>query len=77
MARYKLTITCEIDECYPLSAHTGLARSLIIDCCPQEFGIGETYSFCKMSDCKECWLRALSEGVKKDVAKHVYSRRVD
>ncbi len=76
MARYKLTISCEFDESYPLTAHTDAARSLINNCCPYKFGLGESYSFCKMIECKGCWFKALSEGVRADAAENVHVERL-
>lgn len=76
MARYKLTISCEFDTAYPMTAHTEEARALVTHCCPQEFGF-VTDSFCSMSNCRECWFMALKEWELLDATKSVHVERLD
>lgn len=72
MARYKLTISCEFDDAYPLSAHTDEAQSIVNLCCPSDLG------FCDdcVIDCRTCWQNALKEGVCADAAENVHVERV-
>lgn len=77
MSRYKLTISCEFDSAYPMTAHTEEARALVTHCCPQEFGFIVTDSFCSMSNCRECWFKALEEGELSDATKSVHVERLD
>lgn len=73
MARYKFSFECEFDESYPMSLHTEEARNLVKSCCPSDFGLNEE---CELLDCRECWIRALEEGVRVDAVENVHVERV-
>lgn len=76
MARYKLTIECEFDENYPLSVHSSAVQSLVNNCCPYDFRIDAKNTYCKETSCRDCWFKALSEGVKGYVAENVHVERL-
>lgn len=73
MARYKLTISFELDEAYPMSLHTDVARNIVESCCPSNFGFCGN---CDLLNCKRCWETALKEGVLADAAENVHVERL-
>lgn len=74
MARYKLTISCEFDTAYPMTAHTEIARNIINTCCPINFNLYG--SDCDMSTCAKCWFKALEGGVSRG-EESVHVERLD
>lgn len=74
MARYKLTITGEIDGVYPLSCHSDVMQSLINYCCPSDLGLHE--GDC-IIDCKECWLQSLEIGAVLDDTEDIHVERLN
>ena len=75
MARYKLTISCEFDDAYPVSCHTNEARAILNMCCPWCLGL-KIEPKCTGGLCFNCWMRALSEGVRADAAENVHVERL-
>ena len=74
MARYKLTISCEFDTAYPMTAHTEVARNIVNVCCPSTFNFID--ASCNMTDCVHCWFRALEGGVSSG-EESVHVERLD
>lgn len=75
MARYKLTITCELDSAYGLSSHDDIARAIIRNCCPWFAGLN-VERVCINKNCVECWFKALEKGVRADAVENVHVERL-
>ena len=76
MARYRISISGIFDS-YVLPNNDGdnLILHLVRNCCPGSFGLNVGES-CSMTNCMECWGRALEMGVKNG-CKSVHVERLD
>lgn len=72
MSRYKVTISGIFDS---VTIEDGLILMLVRNCCPGSFGLNVDEE-CNMTNCIECWGRALEMGVKNG-CKSVHVERLD
>lgn len=75
MARYKLTISGVFDSDNFSNASDKLILHLVRNCCPGSFGFNVDEA-CNMTNCLECWGRAIEKGVKNG-CKFVHVERLD
>ena len=72
MARYRVSISGVFDS---VTIGDGLILHLVRNCCPSSFGL-DIGDKCSMSNCIECWGKALEMGVKNG-CKSVHVERLD
>lgn len=72
MARYRVSISGLFDSD---NISDRLILHLVRNCCPGYFGLN-VEECCNMSNCFECWERALEMGVKNG-CKSVHVKRLD
>lgn len=75
MSRFKVTISGIFDSDNISNDSDSLILHLVRGCCPGSFGL-DVDRCCNMTNCLECWDRALEAGVKNGV-KSVHVRRLD
>ena len=75
MSRYKITISWVFDSYIMPNDGDKLILHLVRNCCPGSFGFNVDEA-CNMTNCLECWGRAIEIGVKKGV-KSVHVERLD